>query len=300
MIGYATVKRADRATETEPETISSEPAVIVTDLIGTPTDGLSTWGWAEPRATTAPSKPLVADTKSSKGKTTQVVPLSRIAGTSKLPLVIAGIVALICTATGTYLWLSPTTPTSTASISVPAPTSVAAPAVKITPPASHPAPPAPAPAPAPVALAHGSCSIRVDANVAGPIVMVDGRAVGTAPIQVDRLFCGHRTRVAVAEVSLAPWERTIIPEEGVVVQVHASLGRLTTAIAVTSTPSGATVAINGHEVGVTPAAIPVVVGVTAHVSVSSPGYAPYEQTVVTRAGSSTAIAANLVAQLTHH
>jgi len=179
-------------------------------------------------------------------------------------------------------------------VPAPAPAPAPAPVAKATP-APHPPTPTPTPtATAPVA--HGSCSIRIDANVSGSIAMVDGRAVGAAPIQVDGLFCGHRTRVVVADPALAPWERTIIPEEGTVVQVHASLGRLTTAIAVTSTPSGATVTLNGRDVGVTPAAIPVVVGVTAKVSVSSPGYASYEQTVVPRAGASTTIAATLAAQ----
>lgn len=303
MIGYAAPIEIAKAREPAPSE-QREPAVIVTDLIATCTDSLTTWGSPEPRTVMPEAKPTaaVADTNQTKPKSTQIVPLYSVAGSSKLPFIVTAIVVLVCTGTATYLWLGPSsTPTSTATLAppptpAPVPAHVAtAPAAKITPaPVAHPA--APAPAPAPAALSHGSCSIRVDANAAGSIVMVDGRAVGAAPIQVDGLFCGHRTHVAVADPSLAPWERTIIPEEGTVVQVHASLGRLTTAIAVTSTPSGATVLVNGRDVGVTPAAIPVVVGITAKVSVSSPGYAAYEQTIVPRAGASTTIAATLVAQ----
>ncbi len=54
-----------------------------------------------------------------------------------------------------------------------------------------------------------------------------------------------------------------------------------------------TVNVNGRDVGTTPAAIPVVVGVATKVRVSSPGYPTYEQTVVPRAGTSTTIQAAL-------
>ena len=305
MIGYAPFEIGNTKPP-ERELVPSEPAVIVSELVMT--DSLTTWGWSEPRTVAKPKEPDASkeskEPTEPKDRNTQVVALYPEAGSSKLPFVIAAIAVVVCAGAATYLWCAADS-TSSASVepapSVPVPVRVPvaaakpAPAVKVT-----PAPPPPitpkheaASVDRSVAVSHGSCSIRVDANVAGGIVMIDGRAVGSAPIQIDGLYCGHRTRVAVVDPALAPWERSINPEEGTVVQVHASLGRLTTAIAVTSIPNGATVTVNGREVGVTPAAIPVVVGATTKLRVSSPGYAPYDQTIVPRAGTSPTIAATL-------
>jgi hypothetical protein len=301
MIGYApfeTGKPKPRLLERE--LVPREPAVIVSDLVMT--DGLTTWGWSEPRAAAKRNEPDESkEPKEPKDRNTQVVALYPETGSSKLPLAIAAIAVVVCAGAATYLWFAADS-TASASIepalpvSVPvpvaAPAAKPAPAVKVTqvaPPPKHDV----ATVDRPVAASHGSCSIRIDADIAGSIAMVDGRAVGAVPMQVDGLYCGRRTRVAVADPAFAPWERTIIPEEGTLVRVRASLGRLTTAVAITSLPTGATVNVNGHDVGTTPAAIPVVVGVATKVRVSSPGYATYEQTVVPRAGTSTTIQATL-------
>ncbi len=173
-------------------------------------------------------------------------------------------------------------------------TAVATTAAPVAPVATPPATPA-----VQIAVAgRGSCSVQIDSDAPSSVVLIDGRVMAEAPLRVDGLFCGRRVHVAVANPRLAPWDRWVAPEEGKLMVLKASLRHLTTAVVITSTPSGATVRVNGRDVGPTPAAISVVADASEHVEVSSPHFAPFQQTITARAGTTTTIEARLTAEAT--
>ena len=165
------------------------------------------------------------------------------------------------------------------------------PAPVVTP--ATPTPPTPSPA---LAIDHGSCTLRVESGVSGSVVMIDGRAIAEAPLDVDGLYCGRRVHVTVANPHYAPWDRWVVPEEAKPLRVRADLRRLTTAVAVTSVPSGAIVRIGGHDVATTPAAIAVDTELATTIEVTFPGYVPFKQRIVPHAGATTTIVATLSAQ----
>jgi hypothetical protein len=151
----------------------------------------------------------------------------------------------------------------------------------------------------PAVIDHGSCTIHIDADAPGSVVIVDGRVVGDAPAEVAGIYCGRRTRVMVANPRFAPWERWVVAEEGKPSRLSARLSRLTTAIAVTSTPSGAAVRVNGKQVAVTPAAIPVVADASTTIEVEFLGYQLFTKQLVPRAGATATIDAKLDPVLQH-
>ena len=123
--------------------------------------------------------------------------------------------------------------------------------------------------------------------------MIDGKVVGEAPLDVSRLYCGRRVRVSVVHPRVVSWERTIVPEEGKIELLSASLDRPTTALAVTSVPEGATVRVNGHDITSTPAAITLTAGTASDVEIVLPGYETYRRRVYARPGGTTPIDAVL-------
>jgi hypothetical protein len=144
-----------------------------------------------------------------------------------------------------------------------------------------------------VSVDHGSCSVKIDADIPGGVVVLDGRVIAATPVTLNGLYCGRRIHLTVAHPQLAPWNGTITPEEGRSQVVKASLRRLTTAVAVTSVPAGAMVRINGKEITTTPAAIPITVDVPTRVQITLPGYRTFERTIAPYAGSSAIIDATL-------
>ena len=226
---------------------------------------------------------------------------------------IGGVIAMVLAAVAIAYLLWPEPDAAPAVVAKPAPppappsAPIVAPIKSAPPPAATVAPikpvavsaPPPAPKPpithddTPKLVAHGSCTIHIDADALGSVVIVDGRVVGDAPVDVDGIYCGRRTQVTVANPRFAPWERSIVPEEGKPSRVHARLARLTTAIAVTSTPSAATVRVNGKPVAVTPAAISVIADASTTIEVELLGYRSVTKQLVPRAGATSTIDAAL-------
>lgn len=152
-----------------------------------------------------------------------------------------------------------------------------------------------APAPAPVAKPEApSCAVLVEADQPHSAVLIEGKVAGETPIDISGLPCGRAVHVTVVHPQRVPWQRTIVPAEGKVALLSAELAHPTTALAVTSVPSGAMVRVNGRDVTSTPAAITLVAGVTSQIEIVLPGYTPYRQRIVMREGTAAPIDAVLV------
>ncbi len=133
-----------------------------------------------------------------------------------------------------------------------------------------------------IRVGEGSCRLHVTSEPGDGVVMVDGRVVGSTPLDVEGVYCGRRTRVAISRAGFVPWDRRIVAEEGVTTPVTAALHRPGTPVVITSTPAGARVALDGQMVGTTPTAVIAAPGTRHSVEIVLEGYVPYRTQVVPR------------------
>ncbi|HEY0194121.1 MAG TPA: PEGA domain-containing protein, partial [Kofleriaceae bacterium] len=121
----------------------------------------------------------------------------------------------------------------------------------------------------------GPCLIRVATTPAGSTVRLDDQPVGPSPIALATSCGKHKLDVAHARYQAAT--RVVTVAADAPQQVEISLPRPTHAVTVTSVPSGADVAIEGHRAGTTPTTISVMGFATISLTISKPGYAPVTQ-----------------------
>ncbi|RTH04126.1 S-layer protein [Thermus scotoductus] len=138
---------------------------------------------------------------------------------------------------------------------------------------------APPPSPA-------TATLVVDSRPAGAEVYLDGRMSGRTPVSLQVNPGRHEVELRLA--GYQPYRVTVNPRPGERVQVFAQLvpeARQGT-LAVTSSPSGAEVYVEGTLRGRTPLSLSLPEGRYA-VELRAPGYEPYQATVQVRRGETT-------------
>lgn len=123
-----------------------------------------------------------------------------------------------------------------------------------------------------------TASLNVRSFPSNGTVLVDGQQVGTTPLVLTRVTPGTHTIV----IQLSGWEDwtgTAAAVKGSTTQVIANLKHGVYALAVTSTPPGATVTLDGTNKGVTPVTIAGLKPRNYNVVVTLRGYAPISRTV---------------------
>ncbi|MFT3698349.1 MAG: PEGA domain-containing protein [Kofleriaceae bacterium] len=141
--------------------------------------------------------------------------------------------------------------------------------------------PAPAPAPAPVAettetpdeggptvIGKGPCKLAISTTPAGSMIAIDGEQLGPSPLVVAGP-CAAR-KIDIVHPRYASVQKTITPKTEDTLDV--TLMRPTHNLFVDSTPSGATVSIDGHRAGTTPTMVKVMGFTTVTLAISKPGF----------------------------
>jgi hypothetical protein len=123
--------------------------------------------------------------------------------------------------------------------------------------------------------------------------MLDGKPVGTTPLEVTGLLCGHTVRVAVAKDAFDVWQRALTTREGERLSAVATLRRPRTVVSVTSEPPGAQVMAGGRVAGLTPLAFETGAFTRLSVEVRKAGFAPAVRTIVPRPGAANALKVSL-------
>ncbi|MFB0507738.1 MAG: PEGA domain-containing protein [Thermodesulfobacteriota bacterium] len=125
-------------------------------------------------------------------------------------------------------------------------------------------------------------SIEVKSNPPGAQVFLDGEELGTlTPTVIKDVTAGEKHEIKVAKKGFKPWIKMVEPEDNKPLPIEVPLERLLTAIIVKSTPSGASVFLDGVEhKEPTPTVIEQVTAGEKHeIKVAKKGFKPWVKTV---------------------
>ena len=129
-----------------------------------------------------------------------------------------------------------------------------------------------------VVLQGRTASLNIRSFPSNGTVLLDGQQVGTTPLVLTKVTPGTHTIV----IQLSGWENwtgTATAIKGSTTQIIANLKHGVYALAITSTPAGATVSLDGANKGVTPLTITGLKPRNYEVIVTLKGYAPISRTV---------------------
>jgi hypothetical protein len=121
-------------------------------------------------------------------------------------------------------------------------------------------------------------SLEVSSEPDYASVSVDGQYLGKTPFSTDNLGVGTHT-VTVSKFGYMPYSTNASLVNDMTTVINATLPIETGALAVTTTPSGANISIDGENVGTSPATIADLAPGNYTVSVTKDGYNPSEQQV---------------------
>ncbi|MHB8070944.1 MAG: PEGA domain-containing protein [Candidatus Cryosericum sp.] len=128
-------------------------------------------------------------------------------------------------------------------------------------------------------LAQGrSASLNVRSFPSNGTVLLDGQQVGTTPLVLTKVTPGAHS-IVIRLSGWEDWNGTTTAVKGSTTQVIANLKHSVYALAITSTPPGATVALDGTTRGVTPLTVTGLKPRNYNLVVSLKGYAPISRTV---------------------
>jgi hypothetical protein len=130
----------------------------------------------------------------------------------------------------------------------------------------------PEPSDGPPLVGEGPCTFVVASTPAGSIVAVDGKRMGPSPLTVATTCEQHKVDIAHARYQAASKLITLV--EGKPENVDVTLQRPTHTVTVTSSPSGATIFIDGRSAGTTPTKLNVIGFVTIKLELKKTGYQP--------------------------
>ncbi|MFH0900163.1 MAG: PEGA domain-containing protein [Pseudomonadota bacterium] len=130
------------------------------------------------------------------------------------------------------------------------------------------------------ALGADSCELKVISNPPGAMVELDGVDVGKTPVAMASAPCNRPLEVKIEKPRYEIWERRATFKQGTVNRIGATLKRPKVSLAVSSTPAGASVSIDGKDVGKTPLKTEINAFVENHVAFRLPGYKPTEQVIL--------------------
>lgn len=123
-----------------------------------------------------------------------------------------------------------------------------------------------------------AASLNIRSFPSNGTVLVDGQQVGTTPLVLTRVTPGTHT-IVIQLPGWEDWTGTATAVTGATTQIIANLKHGVYALAITSTPPGASVTLDGTNKGVTPVTIAGLKPRNYNVVVTLRGYAPISRTV---------------------
>ena len=132
-------------------------------------------------------------------------------------------------------------------------------------------------------LEHITFVLQVNSYPTESEVYVDGIKKGLTPITIDDLSLGEHF-VEVKRANFSTWSQKINVNQYKVIQLIANLDATAASIDAESTPQGATVLLNGKNVGVTPIVVKNLDAGDYTLELQLEGYAPYTEKVTLNKG----------------
>jgi len=124
----------------------------------------------------------------------------------------------------------------------------------------------------------GPCHVEVTSVPTGADVYLAKTKLGTTPGTFD-LPCGAPSTLSLKKPKFLATDKTFTPSADKPTKVVVKLGKTMLSLKVTSSPSGATITINGKSAGVTPATVKVAGFEANTITLSKPGFAKDTQRV---------------------
>ncbi len=146
-------------------------------------------------------------------------------------------------------------------------------------------------------LSQATGSIKVTSSPSGAKIYVDTylgwSSKGQTPNTITSVSPGHY-RIKLTLAGYQDWTKEVQVKSGETTNVHATLSQATGSISVTSTPSGASISLDGVPIrGITPYTIPNVDPGYHTLKLTLTGYQDWEETVSVTAGKTVKIGATL-------
>jgi hypothetical protein len=144
-------------------------------------------------------------------------------------------------------------------------------------------------------LGLGNCSVHIESYPTGAKLTIDGHDAGTTPADVSGAPCDTDVTVSLTKDRFDPYEKKLklVESPKAPQKLVAAMRHPLTSLAVTSTPPGATVTINGRAVGKTPINTQVFVYLRTPVKVTLAGYKDWNGSVAPIAKDPQKLAATL-------
>jgi len=135
--------------------------------------------------------------------------------------------------------------------------------------------------------------LSVTSTPSGADIAIDGRHIGEKTPHTALLMPGPHT-IKLTLAGYQDWTKEVQVKGGETTNVHATLSQATGAISVTSTPSGASISLDGVPIrGITPYTIPNVDPGYHTIKLTLAGYQDWTETVSVTAGKTVKIGATL-------
>lgn len=133
-------------------------------------------------------------------------------------------------------------------------------------------------------LEHAVFTVNVSSNPSDANVYVDGVLRGKTPISITDLTVSEIHIVEVKLENFSTWKQAIQGKDSEVIDIMANLEPVTTSISINSIPKGATVYLNGVNIGTTPLTKKDIEPNTYTLVISYPQYIPYKETITIAKG----------------
>lgn len=140
----------------------------------------------------------------------------------------------------------------------------------------------------------GPASLQVSSEPGDSSVSVDGQYLGKTPYATDALPAGTHT-ITVSRFGYLPYTTTAALVHDAITVINATLPAEPGALSITTSPTGATITIDGNITGISPVTLSGLASGNHTVSVTKDGYTPSEQQVAVTPGSTYQLAVTLSA-----
>jgi hypothetical protein len=122
-------------------------------------------------------------------------------------------------------------------------------------------------------------SLSVYSFPEGADVRVDGKLLAKTPCRIDKIPVRASAEVVVTHEGYKPYRQKIALTAGKAVSLTAQLKPLETVLEIATVPAGATVTVNGRDLGISPVRLPDAEAGTYEIRAELAGYDAAEQTV---------------------
>jgi hypothetical protein len=132
----------------------------------------------------------------------------------------------------------------------------------------------------PPMIGDGPCKLTIATTPAGSTISLDGKEMAPSPVTLATTCAKHK--VDIAHVRYQTATKSVTLDEGTPGSLDVSLNRPTHAVSFTTTPSGATIFVDGRRAGTTPSVVNVIGFQRLKIELKKTGFQPQSTTLYSK------------------